>query len=110
MISPIINFSLNHTNLIQPQKQAKPEFQQVLTNPIKRPKLPQPTTMMALLYNNISFTGHREDLVRSFGHVTCPCCGTKMLTNEDMDKISKALGVSTIELFYTYQLIYPLSR
>ena len=92
MINPIINFNINYTKPIQAQKQVKPDVQQVLTNPITRPKLPQPTTMMALLYNNISFTGHREDLVRSIGHVSCPCCGTKMLTNQDMEKISKELS------------------
>jgi len=92
MINPINNV---HFKIFQPnkqQKQVETTVQNVLTNPIQRPKLPQPTTMMALLYNNISFTGHREDLVRSIGHVSCPCCGTKMLTNDDITKISKDLS------------------
>ncbi len=92
MINPISNFSFNFTPFAQSQNRIKTDVQQVLTNPITRPKLPQPTTMMALLYNNISFTGHREDLVRSIGHVSCPCCGTKMLTNGDMEDISKELS------------------
>ena len=93
MINPIINFNPNFSQQITEKKQApKIEAQNILTNPIKRPKLPQPTTMMALLYNNISFTGHKEDLIRSFGHVSCPCCGTKMLKSDDMDKIKKDLS------------------
>ncbi|MBR1908689.1 hypothetical protein IJ818_07115 [bacterium] len=94
MINAINNFSLKtpQTQTLSRQNQIKPDVQSIITNPIKRPKLPQPTTMMALLYNNISFTGHREDLVRSIGHVSCPCCGTKMLTNDDMTKISKDLS------------------
>ena len=92
MINPVnsinFNFSLYHTS----KKQSDTVTPKVLTNPITRPKLPQPTTLMALLYNNISFTGHREDLLRSVGHVSCPCCGTKMLTNEDMDNVSKELS------------------
>lgn len=94
MINPIINFNPNFSSLAKTKQAPKAEqaVTNVLTNPIQRPKLPQPTTMMALLYNNISFTGKKEDLVRSFGHVSCPCCGTKMLTNNDMDKIKKDLG------------------
>jgi len=92
MINPISNLRFNFSQVHNQQKQTNNTVQNVLTNPIKRPKLPQPTTMMALLYNNIAFTGHREDLVRSIGHVSCPCCGTKMLTNQDMDKVSKDLS------------------
>lgn len=94
MINPIINFNPNFSRLADTKVVKKQENQPItaLTNPIQRPKLPQPTTMMALMYNNISFTGKKEDLVRSFGHVSCPCCGTKMLTNEDMDKVKKTLG------------------
>lgn len=93
MINPIINFNPNFSRLTETKatKKAEPQVN-VLSNPIQRPKLPQPTTMMALLYNNISFTGKKEDLVRSLGHVSCPCCGTKMLTNDDMDKVKKDLG------------------
>ena len=95
MINPIINFNPNFSRLTETKATKKVEPQvPALTNPIQRPKLPQPTTMMALLYNNISFTGKKEDLVRSFGHVSCPCCGTKMLTNEDMDKVRKDLSKS----------------
>lgn len=94
MINPIINFNPNFSRLADTKVVKKQENQPIsaLTNPIQRPKLPQPTTMMALMYNNISFTGKKEDLVRSFGHVSCPCCGTKMLTNEDMDNVKKTLG------------------
>ena len=65
MINPIINFNPNFSSLAKTKQAPKTEqtVTNVLTNPIQRPKLPQPTTLMALLYNNISFTGRKEDLV-----------------------------------------------
>ena len=44
----------------------------------------------------ISFTGLKNaDRVRSLGHITCPCCGIEMMTQKDMNKVTKGLGCTS---------------
>lgn len=76
MISPV-SFSFNYN-----------------TNPIAQKPIVQ---LPKLAFNKvsqpvISFTGKTEDLLRTIGNVSCPCCGVKMLTKEGFDKISKELS------------------
>lgn len=40
---------------------------------------------------DISFTGAKEDMIRDLGHIECPCCGVKMLTDKDFKKIRTGL-------------------
>lgn len=42
---------------------------------------------------SLSFTGLKNaEPVRSLGHIICPCCGVEMMTQKDMNDVSRHLG------------------
>lgn len=50
----------------------------------------------------IPFTGYKNDeAIRSLGNIICPCCGVPMMTNKDMNRVSKGLGCTSEQAINT---------
>lgn len=86
MINPInFNFSFNTNPITQAQRVAPQS--KMLLNKVNEPA--------------VSFTGRNEDLVRSIGNVSCPCCGVKMMTKQDLEKYTKELSKNPTAKHYS---------
>jgi len=101
MIQPLKLFSLNPTKQIQQAKnaQVQPRVSFVTKPDTFERSVPQAKTL-APAY--VPFLGYAHDEeIRALGHIICPCCGIEMMTQKDMNKVSKNLGYSSSQAIET---------
>lgn len=117
MIQPIKLFSAfatKQTQQVQNQQNYQPKFHvNFATKPDTFERTTQPQAPARA--ESISFTGYKGDEpIRGLGHIVCPCCGVEMMTQKDMNSVSKRLGHSSsqaIETLNSYEkYMHPVEK
>lgn len=92
MLQPLKLFSVLSPKSIEKTSNNQPQFHvNFATKPDTFEKSTPKTSILAPAY--VPFTGYKDDdPIRGLGNIICPCCGVPMMTQKDMNRVSKGLG------------------
>lgn len=114
MLQPVKLFSINSPKQIQQTDKTNNFSSKFITKPDTFEKS-QPKTANILAPAYVPFTGYKNDEpIRALGNIICPCCGIPMMTQKDMNKVSKGLGctakqaISTLDNYEKY--MHPVEK
>ena len=114
MIQPINLFSVLSSKKITNSNNIQPKFNvNFATKPDSFEKTVPQEKILAPAY--VPFLGYAHDEpVRALGNIICPCCGVEMMTQKQMNAVSKDLGntsakaISTLKNYEKY--MHPVEK
>lgn len=101
MIQPLNLLSINPIKSIQKSSKSQQHFNfNFVSKPDTFERTTPKTQIIAPAY--VPFLGYAHDEpVRALGHISCPCCGIEMMTQKDMNDVTKRLGNTSSQAIKT---------